>query len=149
MLSDILLIGPTLRVYKSKNLGDFRHAEKATIYTAPSGTLWSEELWAPELHHIDGNFYVYYAADDGDNVNHKMYVLKAEDPLNPMGSYQFMGKIFDLQKDWWGIDGTVMKHRNGKSYYIYSGWVSSSKVALTDWYTTETLYFEEMNLQTS
>ncbi|GAV06394.1 hypothetical protein RvY_16399 [Ramazzottius varieornatus] len=113
---------PTLRVYKSNNLGDFRNAEKKVIYTAPQGTMWSKELWAPELHYIHGEFYVYYAADDGNNINHKMYVLKGDDPNNPMSSYTFMGKIFDSQKDWWGIDGTILKHRNGKNYYIYSGW---------------------------
>ena len=31
--------GPTLRVYKRNNLGDFCNAEKTTIYTAPPATL--------------------------------------------------------------------------------------------------------------
>ncbi|GAU94774.1 hypothetical protein RvY_06493-2 [Ramazzottius varieornatus] len=66
--------------------------------------MWSNGVWAPELHRINGQF---YAADDSNN---------------PMGAYTFIGKIADAGKDWWAIDGTVMQHRNGRNYFIYSGW---------------------------
>ncbi|OWA50136.1 Extracellular exo-alpha-(1-_5)-L-arabinofuranosidase (ABF) (Alpha-L-AFase) (Extracellular arabinan exo-alpha-(1-_5)-L-arabinosidase) (Arabinosidase) [Hypsibius exemplaris] len=109
-------------VYKSKNLGDWRNAKNVTVYIPPKNTMYSAELWAPEIHRIDGQFYIYFAASDGNNVNHKMYVLKADDPENPMGTWSFMGKIADPVQDWWAIDGTVLKHQNGKNYFIYSGW---------------------------
>jgi GH43 family beta-xylosidase len=37
---------------------------------------YSKELWAPELHFIKGKWYMYFAADDGNNNNHRIYVLE-------------------------------------------------------------------------
>ena len=41
------------------------------------------QLWAPELHQIGDRWYVYYTASDGQNENHRMYVLEADHPLGP------------------------------------------------------------------
>ena len=61
---------------------DANSAESVTVYTAPKGTMYSGEYWAPELHYLDGQWYIYVAADNGDNYNHRMYVLKgtSQDP---------------------------------------------------------------------
>lgn len=80
---------------------------------------WSRELWAPELHYLAGCWYIYVAADDGRNENHRMYVLQAQ-TSDPTGPYALAGKIGD-SSDKWAIDGTVMRHRNGL-YFIWSGW---------------------------
>ena len=44
-------------------------------------------MWAPELHYINGRFYIYVAmAQNGDNASHRMYVLQGTsttDPLRP------------------------------------------------------------------
>ena len=39
------------------------------VYTAPKDTEYSHEYWAPELHKIGGRWYIYVAADDGDNYH--------------------------------------------------------------------------------
>jgi len=80
---------------------------------------YSEELWAPELHQIEGRWYIYFAADDGKNQNHRMYVLASKGP-DPMGPYAFVGKL-PSTPDKWAIDGTVLKH-NGNFYFVWSGW---------------------------
>ena len=36
-----------------------------------------------ELHYLDGAWYVYVAMDDGNNKNHRMYVLKGTDSKDP------------------------------------------------------------------
>ena len=48
------------------------------VFTPPEGTMYSKEYWAPEIHLIDGKWYLYVAADDGQNANHRMYVLESE-----------------------------------------------------------------------
>jgi len=73
-----------IAVYKSQYLSNWRNAEYKTVYRAPQGLL---NLWAPELHWVDGNFYIHFALDDGDNANHRMYVIQALDPENPLGNY--------------------------------------------------------------
>lgn len=64
----------------------------ATVYTPPS-TL--KDIWAPELHRINNKWYMYFAADDGDNKNHRMYVIEnpAVDPTT--GRWTLKGKVSD------------------------------------------------------
>ncbi len=96
------------------------------VYTAPAGTAYSKEYWAPELHYLNGEWYIYVAADDGNNENHRMYVLKgtSRDPTDP---FEFVGQITD-PSDKWAIDGTVME-LNGELYFIWSGWEGNVNVA--------------------
>lgn len=96
------------------------------VYTAPADTMYSKEYWAPELHKIDGKWYIYVAADDGDNYNHRMYVLECtgDDPTDP---YVMKGKITD-STDKWAIDGTVLQYK-GECYFIWSGWEGDVNVA--------------------
>ena len=76
------------------------------------------EVWAPELHLIDGRWYVYYAASDGHAGNHRAYVLVADDPLGP---YQPLGRVCDPDHDVWAIDMTVLRHED-RLYALWSGW---------------------------
>lgn len=71
-------------LYKSPILHDWRNAERSQIYYAPPGLM---SLWAPEIHFLNGNFYLYFALDNGDNRNHRMYVIRALNANDPMGSY--------------------------------------------------------------
>ena len=75
---------PDLYVYKSKVLSDWRSANRSLVYTTPAGFY---SLWAPEIHYIDGNWYIYFAMDDGRVENHRMFVIQAVDPTNPLGQY--------------------------------------------------------------
>src|SRR5690606_14566568 len=68
--------GDKLMLWKTENLADLKNAESKLIWTPPAGTPYSKEIWAPEFHIINGKWYVYFAADDGDNNNHRMYVLE-------------------------------------------------------------------------
>ncbi len=97
-----------------------------TVFTPPAGTEYSKELWAPEIHYIDGDWYIYVAADNGKNVNHRMYVLRSKDKT-PDGEYEMIGKITSPD-DHWAIDGTVI-HHEGKLYFVWSGWEGDENVA--------------------
>ena len=101
------------------NLPEIGQAEGSVVWQPPEGTAYSRELWAPELHYLDGAWYIYVAADDGDNKNHRMYVLKgsSQDPTQP---FRLVGKIAPPE-DFWAIDGTVMEYKD-KLYFVWSGW---------------------------
>ena len=109
-----------LVLWKTKDLTELKSAESKTIWIPPQGTMYSKELWAPEIHFIKGKWYFYFAADDGSNNNHRMYVLEnqSKDPMQ--GEWIFKGKVAD-NTDKWAIDGDVFEH-NGKTYMIWSGW---------------------------
>lgn len=109
--------GNGVGIRHSENIEDLLTAEESVAYTAPGGTMYSGEYWAPELHFIDGAWYIYVAADDGRNENHRMYVFKSDDPL---GEFELLGKVTD-ESDRWAIDGTVFEY-NGELYFVWSGW---------------------------
>ncbi len=113
-------VGNKLVLWKTASLASLAKAESKTIWTPPEGTLYSHDIWAPEVHFIDGKWYVYFAADDGDNNTHRMYVLEndSDDPFK--GEWKFKGKIA-AETDKWAIDGNVFKHKD-QLYMIWSGW---------------------------
>jgi GH43 family beta-xylosidase len=95
------------------------------VWTAPSGTNYSSQIWAPEIHQINGKWYIYVAASNGVNANHRMYVLERDDP-NPLGPYLFKGQLAPTT-DRWAIDGTVLEWQ-GELYFIWSGWPGTTNV---------------------
>ncbi len=115
-----------VRVNKIRSPRQITEAGNSLVYSAPKGTMYSQEYWAPELHYIDGAWYIYVAADDGKNENHRMYVLKgtSQDPTDP---FEFVGKITD-PSDKWAIDGTVVTIK-GENYFVWSGWEGDQNVA--------------------
>lgn len=97
----------------------------ATLSDAPSTTIFAGgtdgapccEWWAPELHQLGNRWYVYVAADDGNNDHHRTYVLEADDVTGP---YRFAGEL-KLPDDRWAIDATVFTVK-GDDYVLWSGW---------------------------
>ena len=97
-------------------------ASEVSVYTPPAP--YNQNVWAPELHYLQGKWYIYYAADDGNNANHRLYVLESV-LSDPQGTYTNKGKIFDATTDRWAIDGTVLEKGDGSLYFIWSGWPGS------------------------
>ena len=113
-------------VNKLSSIADVTWDGCAFVYVAPQEGMYSHEYWAPELHYINGEWYIYVAADDGNNENHRMYVLKgtSQDPMQP---FEMVGQITDPTNKW-AIDGTVMQ-LGGELYFIWSGWEGDVNVA--------------------
>ena len=107
-------------VNRAVRLEDIGQNQWKCVWHPPEGTLYSKQIWAPELHWLRGKWYIYVAADDGDNANHRMYVLEgtSSDPQKP---FVFKGKIAS-PSDRWAIDGTVLQMPDGKLDFIWSGW---------------------------
>ena len=122
-------------VAKIENIYDLDKAEPVNIWTPPVDTMYSRDLWAPELHYINYDWYIYVAADDGKNENHRMYVLKGT-TQNPLDKFEFVGQIKD-DTDKWAIDGTVMQYK-GMLYFIWSGWEGDVDIA-------QDIYIAEMS----
>ncbi|MEP6727794.1 MAG: glycoside hydrolase family 43 protein [Bacteroidota bacterium] len=117
-------LGNRIGLWKAKSLADLKTAEHVTIYTPPPGTAYSKELWAPEVLFLQGKWYAYFAADDGSNRNHRLYVLEnaSADPMK--GEWIMKGKITDAS-DKWAIDGDVFEYRK-QLYMVWSGWEGAS-----------------------
>ncbi|PYE49383.1 family 43 glycosylhydrolase [Deinococcus yavapaiensis] len=113
-----------LSVRTSLTLTGLGRAKKTVIWRGGQGDSPCCELWAPELVRWGDKWYVYYAADDGRNENHRMYVLEAPSVTGP---YTFKGKISD-SSDRWAIDGTVLRAPSGERYFVWSGWEGTENV---------------------
>ena len=112
--------GRDLNIWKTANLAELDKAEKTTIWTPPATGPYARDIWAPELHFLRGKWYVYFAADDGRNETHRLYVLEnaAADPTK--GKWTMKGEL-KTPDDKWAIDGSVFEN-NGQLYAIWSGW---------------------------
>lgn len=114
-------------VLRSQRLKDLGTGDWKEVWRPPAGTAYSKELWAPELHWLKNRWYIYVAADDGDNANHRMYVLEGT-TADPQAPFEFRGKVA-ATPDRWAIDGTVLQLPDDRLYFIWSGWEGTENVA--------------------
>lgn len=112
--------GRNITLWKTKNIAELATAEKKVVFKPPPNTMYSKSLWAPEIHLIDGDWYIYFAADSGQNKDHRMWVLQntAKDPMT--GTWKLKGKL-NTPGDKWSIDGTVYRLHK-QLYFLWSGW---------------------------
>lgn len=79
----------------------------------------SANIWAPELHYIDGKWYIYFAAARADDIfDHRMYVLE-NNSANPLeGEWVEKGQV---KTDWesFSLDATTFEHK-GERYYVWA-----------------------------
>ncbi len=101
--------------------------ETATkVWQAPAGTAYSKDTWAPEMHLINGHWYMYFAASDGTNESHQVYVLESASD-DPKSTYTLKGKIA-APSNRWAIDATVLTMPGGSLYLVWSGWDGANNI---------------------
>jgi GH43 family beta-xylosidase len=105
-------------ISKSQFLEKIGRAPRKIVWQPPRNTSYSEELWAPELHFLNERWYIYVAADDGDNIDHRMYVLQGG--ATPEAPFALKGKIA-TPDNLWAIDGTVLQMPDGRLFFLWSG----------------------------
>lgn len=89
------------------------------VWTPPREGPGSVELWAPELHRLDGRWVIYYAASDGTHdAGRRMHavICEGDDPM--MDSWSYLGMLNTAHA---GLDGTVLTRGNEK-YFLYAGY---------------------------
>jgi GH43 family beta-xylosidase len=95
-------------------------AAESVIWRRPASGRMGGHIWAPELHRIDGRWYVYFAAGDSDDVFRiRMYVLSSAlaDPRDPAG-WQLRGQIA-TEWDGFSLDATTFEH-DGRRYLVWA-----------------------------
>ncbi len=113
--------GNRIAIYKTSRMSKLKNTSAVTVWNPPSTGLYSKNIWAPEIHYLQNKWYIYFAADDGNNENHRIYVLE-NSSANPLtGTWIFKGKIADITTDKWAIDASEFDY-NGEEYLIWSGW---------------------------
>jgi len=119
--------GRDVTILRARTLSGLGGGERKVAWRPTGSGPASDNIWAPELHRFDGKWYVYFAADDGENANHRMYALEnaSVDPFQ--GKFVLKGKVADPGSDRWAIDGTAFRH-GGRLYFLWSGWEGTDDV---------------------
>ncbi|OQN99194.1 hypothetical protein B0A48_15043 [Cryoendolithus antarcticus] len=124
-----------ITILRSNSLTDWNNADAALAFAPPYGFPYSTDLWAPELHKIDGKWLIIFTADPNYDspppeidafcpfncpaVYHRMFVLEGSgsDPFT--SNYTMKGELNTF--DQFAIDGTYFQHSSGL-YHVYSCW---------------------------
>ncbi|MCI3278366.1 family 43 glycosylhydrolase [Streptomyces cylindrosporus] len=104
----------------------------AGLSTAPNVLIWHDDtagrnanIWAPEIHFLDGRWYLYYAAGDSSSCcdGQRTNVLESSG-TDPMGPYTWKSQIVgsNLDKGGWLIDTDVLEY-GGNRYLLGSAFV--------------------------
>lgn len=133
-------------IFVSRSKKMIKRGETRTIWKAP-GTGWNSScVWAPEIHFIEGRWYVYYAAGESGPpfIHQRTGVLRSKTD-NVFSEYEHMGMLYtgdhpeNPTTNILAIDMTILQH-NEKLCAVWSGW---EKQADTD-KTTQNLYIQEI-----
>lgn len=112
-----------IEIRRSKTLQGLGEAEPVVAWRKYETGPLSANIWAPEIHFIQGKWYIYFAAARTTETNdglfdHRMYVLE-NDAVNPLeGTWTEKGKI-RTQWESFALDATTFEH-NGVLYYVWA-----------------------------
>lgn len=110
---------------RSATLAGIADAEEVTIWLKHESGIMSKHVWAPELHYLDGKWYIYFAAGEVDDIwKIRPYVLECvdEDPMT--GTWKELGMMQCADDDEFSfrafsLDATIFED-NGKRYYVWA-----------------------------
>ncbi|MCR4897476.1 MAG: family 43 glycosylhydrolase [Lachnospiraceae bacterium] len=106
-----------------------RTAEEITVWKAHESGDMSQHVWAPELHFLQGKWYIYFAASRKDDIwRLRPYVLECTgpDPLrDPWIERGMMQRADDdiYSFEAFSLDATIFENR-GELYYVWAEKVS-------------------------
>ncbi|GLB51592.1 glycosyl hydrolase [Neptunitalea chrysea] len=104
---------------KAKRINELKGAKEKVIWKKHDNGVMGSHIWAPELHRINGKWYIYFAAGDVDDIwKIRMWVLSSDnkDPMNAIWKEE--GQI-KTDYDSFSLDATTFEH-NGKRYLIWA-----------------------------
>ena len=83
-----------IEIRRATTIAGLSSATPVTVWKKHDTGIMSKHIWAPEIHSIDGKWYIYFAAANVVNpFDHRVYVLETE-AANPLeGTWVEKGQI--------------------------------------------------------
>ena len=114
---------------RSDTLQGLASAEEKTLWVKHESGEMSQHIWAPELHYLDGKWYIYFAAGERDDIwKIRPFILECtgQDPMSD--SWVERGKMQRSDDDIYSfdafsLDATILENK-GERYYIWAEKVS-------------------------
>ncbi|MFC0876663.1 family 43 glycosylhydrolase [Saccharicrinis sp. FJH2] len=106
-------------IRKANTINGLKDAEEKVIWRKHKTGVMGHHIWAPELHRIDGKWYIYFAAGEAEHIwNIRMWALSnaSNDPTT--GEWKEEGQI-KTQRESFSLDATTFEHK-GKNYLIWA-----------------------------
>lgn len=113
-----------LEIRRAATLEELASVEAVVVWRKPNIGPMSNLVWAPELHHVDGKWYIYFAAahtqafDKLNMFQHRMFVLECEDEDPLAGQWVEKGQV-NTHFDTFSLDATTFYHQ-GKRWYLWA-----------------------------
>ena len=113
-------------------LAGIADAEEVTIWEKHASGIMSEHIWAPELHYLDGKWYIYFAGGEKDDIwKIRPYVLECADENPVTGTWKELGMMQCAEEDEFSfrafsLDATIFENQ-GKRYYVWAEKVGVGK----------------------
>ena len=108
-----------LELRRAKTIAGLATAETSVIWRKHPTGIMGAHIWAPEIHFIDGKWYVYFAAGAAEKIwEIRIYVLENSSP-NPLeGEWVEKGQ---LKTGWesFSLDASTFEHR-GQRYLLWT-----------------------------
>lgn len=117
---------------RASTLAGLADAEEVEVWHKHESGVMSCHIWAPELHYINGVWYLYYAGGDKDDIwAIRPYVLECKDADPVTGVWTERGKMGRADEDpfsfeAFSLDATVFENQ-GQWYYIWAEKVGVGK----------------------
>ncbi len=108
-----------IELRRAPSLGTLAAGQGKVIWRKHASGPMSHHIWAPEIHFLDGKWYVYFAAGRAEAVwDIRMYVLENASPDPFQGVWTEKGQ---MKMNWesFTLDGHVFSHR-GKRYFSWA-----------------------------
>lgn len=118
---------------RADSLAGLAGAVENTVWTKHKSGIMSEHIWAPELHYLDGKWYLYFAAGEAEDIwAIRPFVLECadEDPIT--GKWTELGMMQCAEEDEFSfrafsLDATVFENK-GSRYYVWAEKVGVGKM---------------------
>ncbi|HEX2533812.1 MAG TPA: glycoside hydrolase family 43 protein [Chitinophagaceae bacterium] len=114
-------LGNRISLWKTREVSLLRTVTPVPVWNAPATGPNVHNVWAPELHYLDGKWYLYYTAGaTPDHSTQRLFVLEnsSADPLS--NNWVHKGQIRDPAADFFAIDGTAFT-QGASRYFLWSG----------------------------
>ncbi|WP_245531355.1 glycoside hydrolase family 43 protein [Asticcacaulis biprosthecium] len=104
---------------RAKTLAGLATAEEVLLWNRPTEGKMGGYIWAPEIHHFDGQWHIYFGAGDkGDVFRVRTYVLTNSD-ANPLNTnWSLLGQV-ETPWDTFTLDATLFEH-SGTRYLCWA-----------------------------
>ncbi|WP_063515545.1 family 43 glycosylhydrolase [Schleiferilactobacillus harbinensis] len=115
-----------IEIRRARTLEGLAHAAPRTVWRKHDQGSMSQLVWAPEIHYIQGSWYIYFAAAPSTGpgpdglFQHRMFCIACES-RNPMAGEDAWEEKGQIQTglDTFSLDATVFEHAN-RLYYVWA-----------------------------